>query len=664
MADAKVSDLSSLAAASVDVDNDVLNIVDTSAGTSGSKKITVQALADVVIQTADSFTPSGTGAVSRTVQAKEREILSAEDFDTLSNALNAAADQRARLFIPESKTISGTLTIANSASRKFDGLIIQGQASSLNTAGVELDFTDATGELLTFSAESAAAAFLNRVRVRDLTIKASGSLNGTLVRLQRVQNFAFENCYFYGTNASETLVDGNEWVDVNFRDCFFRDASIGVKTVSISGYTSFATVVKFSSCMFDDLTTSTDFSLAGRDVQFDQCIWEPTEAGAASANLTGVFNSTFNNCWFGDADGTGTWITAAGEQVTIRDTECTSGAYAYDIDTSFTALIEGGRCSGATAGIKVQSTKKTTVRGVRILLTANNSIGIDVTAGLGHCLEDNDVVISGSPTGTVGYRLASGTTGVLRDRSPGTAATAVEDNSGRWNIDLLEYEDDPYNTFEDHFIGDVLADQWGSAVGTDPQCVAAAISAAVGGVVRLTTGDDAGGTMALNGSQLHSALNWQANTGELSCEFRFKLSAITAVAVFVGLTDQVAALEIPIESAASADTLTANAADAVGVMFDTSMATDNWWLVGVDSTAQATAQNAGVAPQTGTYERWKIVLSTAGVATFYRNGAKVGTAMTAAVSANVPLTPVVAALGRSNASRNIDVDRIRLRQRN
>jgi hypothetical protein len=98
MSDKKVSDLTALAAASVDVDNDVLNIVDTSAGTSGSKKITVQALADVVIQTADSFTQSGSGASSRTAQAKMREIVSIADFGaTGSSAQDAATEWQAAI---------------------------------------------------------------------------------------------------------------------------------------------------------------------------------------------------------------------------------------------------------------------------------------------------------------------------------------------------------------------------------------------------------------------------------------------------------------------------------------------------------------------------------------------------------------------------------------
>lgn len=210
----------------------------------------------------------------------------------------------------------------------------------------------------------------------------------------------------------------------------------------------------------------------------------------------------------------------------------------------------------------------------------------------------------------------------------------------------------------DDFLGDLIVDEWGSAVGSDPQVVAPAISVAARGMLRMTTGDDAAASMAVNGVQLHSALNWQANQNGLVAEFRLKLSAITNVSVFIGLTDQVAALEIPIQSAASSDTLTANADNAVGVMFDTAMSTDNWWLVGVAATVKATAQNSAVAPVAATYETWRIELSSAGVATFYRNGAAIGTAMSGAVTATTPLTPVVAAFSLAAASRNIDADYI------
>jgi len=217
----------------------------------------------------------------------------------------------------------------------------------------------------------------------------------------------------------------------------------------------------------------------------------------------------------------------------------------------------------------------------------------------------------------------------------------------------------------DDFLGDVLADQWNGQVGSDPQCIAPTVLLAgaaadkFGGVVRLTTGDDAGATMALNGSQLDSGLNWGSWFAGLCCEFRIRLSAITNVAVFIGFTDQVAALEMPFTLAAG-NALTSDAANATGVLFDTAADTDEWCLVGVAANVDATKQFSGSAPVAATYENWRIEFSATGStnasAYFYRNGVLVGTVMANAIVGNTDLTPVVAAFSRGAASRNIDVD--------
>lgn len=225
----------------------------------------------------------------------------------------------------------------------------------------------------------------------------------------------------------------------------------------------------------------------------------------------------------------------------------------------------------------------------------------------------------------------------------------------QWDITHFDAPSNTQMRLWDDFVGDVLADQWGSAVGSDPQVVAPAVLAGGAHVMRMTTGDDAAATMAVNGVQLQSALNWTANLGPVVFEVRVLASAITAVAIFVGFTDQVAALEMPFTLGAG-DVLTSNASDAVGFLFDTAADTDNWWLVGVATDVDATKQNAGTAPVAATYERLRVELAGA-VATFYRNGVKVGTAMNGAVS-GAALTPVIAAFSRGAASRSIDGDYI------
>ena len=214
----------------------------------------------------------------------------------------------------------------------------------------------------------------------------------------------------------------------------------------------------------------------------------------------------------------------------------------------------------------------------------------------------------------------------------------------------------------DDFLGEEIDGyRWQSLQGTDASIAQPIVyQDQINGVVRMTTGADAGATMALNGVQLQSNLNWRASQGGLVCEIRLAIDAITAVCVFLGLTDQVSALEMPFTL--SGTTITSNATDATGVLFDTDATTDDWWLVGVAADVDATKQDAGVAPVAGTFETWRIELSATGVATFYRNGTLIGTAMTGAVTASVGQTPIVAAFARGATSRNIDIDEILLQQ--
>lgn len=201
--------------------------------------------------------------------------------------------------------------------------------------------------------------------------------------------------------------------------------------------------------------------------------------------------------------------------------------------------------------------------------------------------------------------------------------------------------------------------RWLATEGTDSATSNAAILAGgIGGVLRLTTGD-AGTGLAADTEQLtHNTLQFKAANGNLVFETRVKLSAITTCYAFFGFTDTVAAaLEAPIMSASSANTLTSNATDAVGFMFDTRMSTDNWWLVGVANDVDATAQNSGYAPVADTYEVLRIEIDTAGAASFYRNGVHIGTVMSGAVTASVALTPVMSVSKTSvAASMTCDVD--------
>lgn len=206
---------------------------------------------------------------------------------------------------------------------------------------------------------------------------------------------------------------------------------------------------------------------------------------------------------------------------------------------------------------------------------------------------------------------------------------------------------------------------WLAIEGTDSATSDAAIVSGadgIGGVLRLTTGDAGTGYAADAEQVTQRALMWKAANGNLNLEARVKLSAITTCYAFVGFTDTVAAaLEAPIVSAASGNTLTTNATDAVGFMFDTNMTDDNWWLTGVANNVDATAQNSGYAPVAGAWVVLRVELDTSGNATFYRNGLQVGTRMANAVTPTVPLTAVMTVSKLSvAASMTMDIDYIQV----
>lgn len=223
------------------------------------------------------------------------------------------------------------------------------------------------------------------------------------------------------------------------------------------------------------------------------------------------------------------------------------------------------------------------------------------------------------------------------------------------NSDILHIE--PSDLY-DRFINGGSLTHYGLFNGSDAQAVDPVIS---GNALVAVSGDDVTGTFAVNGSQAIGDTGYTLSSGLLVVEARVKISAITNVYAFFGVTDQTAALEAPIESGASADTIITNASDAVGFMFDTRMATDNIWLVGVNTNVDETAQNSAIAFVADTYIVLRIEIAANGTAVFYINGTVVGTPMTTAVATGVPLYPTLAISATAAASRTETVDYLYVR---
>jgi hypothetical protein len=206
----------------------------------------------------------------------------------------------------------------------------------------------------------------------------------------------------------------------------------------------------------------------------------------------------------------------------------------------------------------------------------------------------------------------------------------------------------------DDFLGDVLQDPWRGAAGSSGATAPAILASGLNGRVRLAMGTDAGATMALNGSQLDAGnLNWVPSQGGLVMEAHVTVDAITSVAIFVGFTDQISALEMP--WTLSTTTFTSNQTDGCGFLFDTAATTDTIRCVGVATDVDATSVDTGLAFVAATPRVFRIEVSKTGVARFFVDENLYAT-MTAAVTPTVALSPVIAGFSRTATTRLLDVD--------
>lgn len=166
----------------------------------------------------------------------------------------------------------------------------------------------------------------------------------------------------------------------------------------------------------------------------------------------------------------------------------------------------------------------------------------------------------------------------------------------------------------DDFLGAVINPVFGGV--TENSGSAAIVVAQDGGVAGLVTGTSSG-----NRSSLTTGLNHLVSNGSIVVQWRAKpVSSVADVAYFNGLTDTVS-LEFPIEI--SGTTITSNATNAVGFMYDTAATTPTWRAVAVNGDADATPVVIGLngattqLPVAGVYEQFRIEVTPEGDATFF-----------------------------------------------
>ena len=207
-------------------------------------------------------------------------------------------------------------------------------------------------------------------------------------------------------------------------------------------------------------------------------------------------------------------------------------------------------------------------------------------------------------------------------------------------------------TLEDDFLGPTLLTNWAGVA--ENSGTAAIVAAKAGGQVNLVTGTATG-----NRAHLWSGLNHLPSEGSVVTTFICSnRTAVTTRAIFIGLTD-VGTQEQPIEI--SGVTITSNASNAVGFVYDTAATSAIWYVLGVagdvDTPLTAATWNGDstLVPVQETQDEFTIITSVDGDSIFYINGEQMGV-VTNSVGTTALLTPIVSLETRDDAAMTLWID--------
>ena len=166
------------------------------------------------------------------------------------------------------------------------------------------------------------------------------------------------------------------------------------------------------------------------------------------------------------------------------------------------------------------------------------------------------------------------------------------------------------------------------------------------GEMRLTTDGTNGDIQNLFGAEI-----WKPSvSGTVVFEARVGLLTSITQGVFVGLSDDNDADEVPIDL--DTGSLTTTAADAVGFVYD-SQENGNWHICSVKADADGAQTDTGVAVTLGVYQTLRIVVETNGNCRFFIDGKEVtasGAARSAAITTTTQYCAAIAQLASGTAS--------------
>lgn len=218
---------------------------------------------------------------------------------------------------------------------------------------------------------------------------------------------------------------------------------------------------------------------------------------------------------------------------------------------------------------------------------------------------------------------------------------------------------------KEDFLGDrtqaelIASSPFNVAVGSSADPPSVIVTAAQkGGVARLTAANDSG-TFSADSAMLNMSLAFRADAGGIFVAGRLKSNtAITARTLGLGFTDVLSATGATEEpSSISVVTLTTNASDHAGFLFDTSATAQEWHAVAVDTDVDTAFTALGVAPVADTYQNFLLVIDVDGQGWWYINGVLENN-VAAVLTPTVLLTPYAYINSTTTTAAIADLDYI------
>ena len=211
--------------------------------------------------------------------------------------------------------------------------------------------------------------------------------------------------------------------------------------------------------------------------------------------------------------------------------------------------------------------------------------------------------------------------------------------------DALRLNSPSYVGYFDHFLGDLLRDEWATDLSTGATIATGSLEGGQA-VFTLDTDDNDHATLALG-------LHWLVSNGGMFLEVAVKqITAITVRAVEVGFSDALS--ETNGLAFSGFATPTAVATDAAVFHYNTDDSMTTWGAISVNGGGTPQATTLTGAPSTS-FSKLKLMVDSAGVAKFFVDGTLEAT-HSAAVATTGLLTPWITLKSLSAAAKVMHVD--------